>query len=208
MIFYLVSVTPPQIAALRGDPSLSIGLAHLSSCLERGGTLDELLNENPPQLSGAPDDLVKELEAYHQQQMAAVAKIAPLGIAPSFCLQKDWHILHFLLSGSVGAVDRPEGALFAGDPIGADLGYGAGRLLSPDATAAFAAAIQTRTAEELVQNADMSALIEAGAYGAPYSAEDYDPAELLDALNWYFPQFQAYVAKARDEGAGLFVWIS
>ena len=208
MMFYLVSVTPAQIAALRDDPSLTIGLAHLSSWLERGSTLEEVLNATLPQMSGASDEFVRELEAYDRQQKAAVSKIAPLGIGPAFCLQKDWHILHFLLSGSVGAIDKPEGALFAGEEIGGDLGYGAGRLLSPAAVAAFADAVQTRTAEAMVQNADMSALIAAGAYGAPYTMDDYDADELREALSWYFPQFKNYVAKARDDGAGLFLWLS
>src|SRR5437867_3101435 len=58
-------------------------------------------------------------------------------------LDKVWHVIHFLLTGSAGKVNAPEGSLLAdGRPIG-DCEVGASRAwaLLPEETARFAGAI-------------------------------------------------------------------
>ena len=48
-------------------------------------------------------------------------------------LDKAWHCIHFMLTGSTYDVTQPlGGAVLGGDGVGDDLGYGPARILDPD----------------------------------------------------------------------------
>lgn len=62
--------------------------------------------------------------------------------APSVDLDKSWHGIHFLLTGTVWDCSTPLGmAILGGRPIGEDNGYGPARLLEGDTVKAVAEAL-------------------------------------------------------------------
>lgn len=65
-------------------------------------------------------------------------------------IDKAWHGIHYLLTGSAKATRDPASlAVLGGKEIGADLGYGPARLLSPSQVKEVAAVLRRQTPEEL-----------------------------------------------------------
>jgi Domain of unknown function (DUF1877) len=88
-------------------------------------------------------------------------------------LDKAWHGLHWLLTGSVDEVDSPLGlAVLGGEPVGDDWGYGPPRLLAPDDVRRAADALAQVTVEDLRSRFDRSAMLAAGVYPQIWDEED------------------------------------
>ncbi|GAB2769679.1 YfbM family protein [Terrabacter koreensis] len=74
-------------------------------------------------------------------------------------LDKSWHGIHFLLTGTdwtAGDSGAAGGAILGGRPVGEDNGYGPARLLEPEAVGEVAAALGR------VSDADLRARFDAG----------------------------------------------
>lgn len=80
-------------------------------------------------------------------------------------LDKSWHGIHYLLTGTAWAgVHGAGAALFGGDEIGEDNGYGPARLLRPEAVRAVAAALDPLDIETLRTRFDPAAMTAADIY--------------------------------------------
>ncbi len=201
-ILYAARVSPEQIASLHADPSLVLGATHIASCLEAGDSLEEILAFLDQQ-AGA--DQPREFTRHYEVLRGSAAAAAKLNLAPSLCLEKDWHVLHFLLTGAAGKNTEPSGALLAGDAIGNDMGYGPARLLAPADTAAFADFLDAQDVRQLLQRFDMRKMRGARVYNAP----DDDQAEQVALwASVFVPKLRRYMAQARTDGAGLLLWLS
>jgi hypothetical protein len=89
-------------------------------------------------------------------------------------LDKAWHAIHFLLTGS--AWETPPGAgeaVLGGDPVGGDMGYGPARLLSADRVRAVAAALQGLADDSLRARFDPAALMDAVIYPQVWDGDDF-----------------------------------
>jgi len=65
-------------------------------------------------------------------------------------MDKAWHGIHYLLTGSAKATRDPASlAVLGGKEIGADMGYGPARLLSPSQVKEIAAVLKQQTPEKL-----------------------------------------------------------
>jgi len=65
-------------------------------------------------------------------------------------IDKAWHGIHYLLTGSANATRGPASlAILGGKEIGVDLGYGPARLLSPSQVKEVAALLKQETVEKL-----------------------------------------------------------
>jgi hypothetical protein len=85
---------------------------------------------------------------------------------PELDLGKSWHAIHYLLTGT--AWDTGDGvagaAIFGGDEIGDDGGYGPARVLNPDLVRTVAAALDAVDAQTLRARFDADAMAAAQIY--------------------------------------------
>lgn len=87
-------------------------------------------------------------------------------------LDKAWHAIHWLLTGSI----RPDeslaaAAIMGGEPVGADLGYGPARLLAAEQVQAVSRVLQDLSATALRFRFDPDAMAAAGVYPPDIWAE-------------------------------------
>jgi hypothetical protein len=96
---------------------------------------------------------------------------------PALDLDKAWHGIHFLLTGSAWEIgEGAGGAVLGGEPIGGDTGYGPIRLLPPEAVRTVAAGLATLEIDELRARFDPESLAAADVYPAIWDegAEAFD----------------------------------
>ena len=125
---------------------------------------------------------------------------------PSVHLEKAWHGLHYLLTGSAGEGGLPLGFLLEGGrEIGEDLGYGSPRLLDPGEVQHLNAALAPITDDELWSRFDPDAMEAEGVYPGIW---DEDEEELREEYVTYFQELKQVVAQASTGGMGLLVILS
>jgi hypothetical protein len=116
-------------------------------------------------------------------------------------LQKSWHTLHYLLTGSAFPADSPVGrAILGGQEIGPDLGYGPGRILTPDQVQEVAVSLSQVAKEDLAQRFVLSSMTAAKIY-ACRDSED------LELAQQYLPQLQLFYTEAASEGRAMLLYI-
>lgn len=136
------------------------------------------------------------------------AELERLGVTPEdlgdpLALDKAWHGLHFLLTGSSRDTAPPLGsAILGGREVGEDLGYGPARYLSPGEVAAVADALGRLSHEDLGARFDASAMEGEKIYPGPWSESD-DHHNQQEWLLEAFEDVKAYYAEARDRGYGM-----
>jgi hypothetical protein len=126
-------------------------------------------------------------------------------------LDKSWHCLHYLLTGSAQGGEPPlDFLLQGGEPVGTeDLGgAGPARVFRPPAVVALADALLPIEPAQLMLRFDLKKLEALDVYPGRWSQlnlrSDYE-------LGYYFGPFgelKRVVERARHEGAGIIVWIS
>ncbi|ADU09533.1 YfbM family protein [Micromonospora aurantiaca] len=111
-------------------------------------------------------------------------------------LDKAWHGLHYLLTGTTYEIRGDAGpAIVGGEPIGPDLGMGPARLLMPDAVRTVAAGLDAVDDATLRARFDPEAMSEAEIY--PHIWDDGD-----DEFDGYLlPYFTALRDFYRDAAA-------
>lgn len=120
-------------------------------------------------------------------------------------LEKAWHGLHYLLTGSAWEGDEPLCYLAnGGTEIGEDLGYGPARALSPAQVAAWNDALLTITTNELRQRFDPAALEQAQIYPSIWDEGD----EAFDWLSEYLEILRSFLAQAKSAHKGALVYLT
>ena len=116
-------------------------------------------------------------------------------------LEKAWHAMHYLLTGST---EEPVGvlgqAILGGTETGEDAGYGPARVLSALQVKQIAAALAPLTSESLAGRYDPVTMERLRIYPSVWSREG------VDALHWvqgYFPALQAFYRKAAESGSAV-----
>jgi Domain of unknown function (DUF1877) len=95
------------------------------------------------------DELVRDSTVVADFVADAVHDQDELG-ADFLDIDKSWHGIHFLLTGSVTSGDAPLAwVVFAPTSIGEDAGYGTARLLRPDDVVTVSKALAPMTADKL-----------------------------------------------------------
>ena len=118
-------------------------------------------------------------------------------------IDKAWHGLHYLLTGSARDTEGPLGqAILGGTEIGDDGGYGPARYLLPDEVKAVSIALEKVADAELRNRYDASALSAANVYPG-----GWDDPETLEWLLEAFGELQSFYrgAAARGSAALLFI---
>jgi Domain of unknown function (DUF1877) len=95
---------------------------------------------------------------------------------PELDVDKAWHGIHYLLTGTAWEIGEGAGAaILGGDEIGDDNGYGPARLLSPDAVRAVAAGLDAMDIGTLRSRFDPDAMAAADLYPDIWSgSEEFD----------------------------------
>jgi hypothetical protein len=121
-------------------------------------------------------------------------------------LQKAWHGLHFLLTGSSGGGEGILSFLVAGgEPMGdVNLGYGPARFLRPGAVEELDAALSRISDEELWSRFDPARMEAEGVYPVIWDEPEED---LRDEYLMYFRKLTTFVHRAHQEGKALIVHI-
>ena len=124
-------------------------------------------------------------------------------------LDKAWHGIHFLLTGSAGEGAEPLCYLVSGgETIGnVDVGYGPARALTSKQVATFNAALTQVAADELRQRFDPRAMTEAEIYPEIW---ERDPQEddALDYLLEFFEDLKSFVEKTKEQGKGMIIYLT
>jgi len=121
-------------------------------------------------------------------------------------LDKAWHGLHFLLTGTAYDAKSVLGqAIMGGRPIGKDQGYGPMRLVSPEQVKAISEALAQVTPEDLTARYDPITLDRAQIYPTVWVR---DGPEGLRFLLSFFGSLQAFYRKAAENGQAVVLIIA
>jgi len=214
MLGWVLGLSPPQIAAVRATPSLAVDLAWLTQT-------EQLQAGLAAALSRLPADKRAELEARFRSSPVAReadartadarARVARLGqIEQALCLEKSWHILHYVFTGHVDDASAPGDALLTGEPLGDDLGYGPARVHDEKETQAFAGFLAALDAARLEQRVNYQDMARAGVYSVPIGqgSDAQREGELRAEVATYFPRLRDYVGRMAARHNGLLIWLS
>lgn len=122
-------------------------------------------------------------------------------------LDKAWHTIHFVLTGSSWEGDFPLGFLVsAGAPVGEeDVGYGPARAFRSDEVQAIQAALANVSDAEFTRRFSVASLKEADIY--PSFGLTSDEEERPYFLE-YFQILKAFVARAAAQKKALLVYVN
>jgi hypothetical protein len=198
-------VTPGLLARLKADPSLTeaVVLADYGSS-PAASDMEVLLNAMPPKqremMKAALDAMTPEQRSSMEitasraasalrgvaEEVRARAKgegVAAGELGERVSLDKAWHGLHYLLSGSVEPTPEPLGqVVLGGTEIGGDHGYGPARYLEPAQVREIAAALAAIDRGEMSSRFDPKAMDAAGVYPGQWH-EEGNLDWLLEALD-------------------------
>jgi Domain of unknown function (DUF1877) len=139
-------------------------------------------------------------------EQAEVSSGLERGQTPSVHLEKAWHGLHFLLTGSAGESGVPLGFLLeGGQEVGKNDGYGAPRLFQPGEVQQINAALAPISDDKLWDRFDPERMESEGIYPGIWDEEE---EELRDEYLGYFHELKKVVIQAGDTGMGLLVTLS
>ncbi len=120
------------------------------------------------------DELVHDPAAVAAFLADAVEDQDELG-ADFLDVDKSWHGIHFLLTGSAAPGDGPlASVVFAPTTIGADVGHGPARLLMPSEVIEVSKALAPMTADKLKRQCDWNVMNEREIYPQGWTAGDED----------------------------------
>ena len=120
-------------------------------------------------------------------------------------LQKSWHMLHYLFTGSIDDTRSLGAGLLSGEELGEDIGYGPVRLHDEKATAAFARFLESVDIEGVLARMKVAEMADAGVYSMPRGDEEDGVRE---EVGYYFPQLRDYVVQVAQKQGGLLIWLS
>jgi hypothetical protein len=110
---------------------------------------------------------------------------------PMLSLEKAWHGLHYLLTGSAMEGAGPEGFILeGGEEIGDDLGYGPARLFNPTEVQQIYATLSAISNEQLWERFDPADMEENGVYPGVW---DEDEEDLQEEYLGYFQELKNFL---------------
>ena len=120
-------------------------------------------------------------------------------------VDKAWHAIHFLLTGSAWEGDPPLNFIVTGGtPMGDDLGYGPARGLTSSEVGKVAAALKLIAPDSLLQRFDPAALTSAEIYPEIWNRPQ-DEDDSRGYVSEYYDQLRSFVLDAAVEGEALLI---
>ena len=122
-------------------------------------------------------------------------------------LDKAWHTIHFVLTGSTWEGDFPQGFLVsAGTPVGEeDVGYGPARAFQSAEVCEIHAVLSQVSDDDFSKRFSVTALKEADVYPSfGHASDEEERPYFLE----YFQILKAFVARASAQKKGLLVYVN
>ena len=131
----------------------------------------------------------------------------PEGFGPfaDLDIDKAWHAIHFLLTGTAWEGEAPLNFMVTGGlDVGDDLGYGPARGLTSEEVRSIAAALEAIPPDSLMERFDPVALESAEIYPDIWDRadEEDDPRAYISG---YYDQLRTFILDAATEGEALLV---
>jgi hypothetical protein len=216
MICWVLGLSLAQIGTLRATPSLASDLALVAQEDQIRAQLDESIKRIPlgdqkafeAQRQASVEGMPGEAQAYITE---ARARLAVIGfVEQALSLEKSWHVLHYLFTGSIDDSSAPGSTLLTGEPLGEDLGYGPARLHDVRETRDFGHFLETLDLARLQARMNIREMTRLGVYSMPMglNSNTEHESELHAEVAFYFPALRDYVAKVSENGDGLLIWLS
>ena len=121
-------------------------------------------------------------------------------------IDKAWHGLHFLLTGTAWEGSFPLNFIVSGgEEVGDDLGYGPARGLNSDDVKKVHTALDPFTTDELRRRFDSDRMTELEIYPFGWS---HDPDGELEYLLEFYTELRAFVRRTAERGHALLVYLS
>lgn len=121
-------------------------------------------------------------------------------------LDKSWHGIHYLLTGSADGGAEPQSlAVIGGEEFGPDVGYGPARFLTAEQVRSVAAALSGTSSEVLSQRFNPKDMEDKQIY--PDVIWVRDGQEALDYLLENYQQLQAFYQGAAARGDAVIQWL-
>jgi hypothetical protein len=209
MIGHVRIITPEQLREFRANPGTVRAFVHgkqLANAPMIAGALDrvqKMVMRARDQGETTDAEKSKRLREQILRELASAGVQIPAD-GPSeegLSLEKSWHSLHYLLTGSSEPVDSDLGkAILGGKEIGGDVGYGPARFLDAMEVREVAASLSKLSADQLASCFDLKKMMAAHIYACR------DEEELELALH-YFAQLKDYYAEAAEQGCPMLLYI-
>ena len=124
-------------------------------------------------------------------------------------IEKSWHGIHFVLTGSDWGGTPPLNFLVSGGTeVGEeDVGYGPARAFTSAEVRALHAALSQLPPEQFARRVDLDALSEASIYPDVWDREE-EADENRQFLTSYYAALRRYVEALARDGAGMLIYIS
>jgi hypothetical protein len=121
-------------------------------------------------------------------------------------VDKAWHGLHFLLTGTAWDGDFPLNFIVVGgEEVGEDLGYGPARALRSEDVRKIDSALEPFTSDELGRRFDAERMTELQIYPFGWS---HDPEGELEYLLEFYGELRAFLRRTAEQGHALLVYLS
>ncbi|MDG6105235.1 YfbM family protein [Dactylosporangium aurantiacum] len=125
---------------------------------------------------------------------------------PELDLDRSWHVVHFLLTGTAWEVTQGAGeAVLGGVEIGEDGGYGPARLLDAATVRRIAAALDTLDVDALCARFDPAAMTAADLYPDTLRL---GPGDVRSFLDPYLADLRRFYATAATNGEAVLLAIT
>ena len=124
-----------------------------------------------------------------------------------FDVDKQWHAIHYLLTGSPDPVDGPLGIIMGEyEDVGEDQGYGPAWFIPPEAINASHEALRALGDDELRERYDPAAMVRDKVYIAEALAEEGE--EGLGFLLEDLQRLRAFVRAGAERSLGAFAFVT
>ena len=128
-------------------------------------------------------------------------------------LDKAWHGLHFLLTGTAWDGQEPfsyliTGGTDVGNETEHDVGYGPARILAPAQVAAFNEATAILTSSEMQKRCDWREMTRLEIYPEVWEREGQDEKDNSDYLNEYAIDLQSFLSRAVAQQKAIMIYLA
>jgi hypothetical protein len=203
MIGHLRAVTPAQLIGLRKNASSVKELLHGELIANSGNVKTALLRVQEMTMQAIAAGKSKNDEKLREQIIAELESAVPPNPAgeEGLTLEKSWHCLHYLLTGTAWETDSVLGkVILGGTEIGPDIGYGPARYREPDEVRKVARSLKTVSEKDLVSRFNLKAMQAAKIY----SCRDEGDLQLAQD---YFSQVRNYYDEAAERGDAMLLYL-
>lgn len=200
MICHLRQLPPVELAELQAHPERVVPTVHPETTDSEIMRLREETQRLGRAVVNNPKDAT--LRGEYMEAVKMTSKLAAKYNSPAELeIEKSWHGIHFLLTGTAWEVMPPLGnVLLGGTEIGEDVGYGPARYLTPQQVAEVSAELEKITEENLRQRFKFEELERAQIY-AITSAGD------IEYLLGHFSRVVAHYRDAARNGNAMLLYL-